>query len=137
MEYLTQFKHTGNLEVYHSVINKYSPKRLHFSLYGMIARTQLAVMDFNSGADDKQATKQDGTFRFKQVFSKVTQTWVVKKIKEKKNKRFLDDLMDSIISSPHGHSLPKLPDNIPDNIAPIEKPEKTEAIKNMTSRFRV
>ena len=54
MEYLTQFKHTGNLEVYHSVINKYSPKRLHFSLYGMIARTQLAVMDFNSGADDKQ-----------------------------------------------------------------------------------
>ena len=84
MEYLTQFKHTGNLEVYHSVINKYSPKRLHFSLYGMIARTQLAVMDFNSGADDKQATKQDGTFRFKQVFSKVTQTWVVKKIKEKK-----------------------------------------------------
>ena len=51
----------------------------------MIARTQLAVMDFNSGADDKQlATKQDGTFRFKQVFSKVTQTWVVKKIKEKK-----------------------------------------------------
>ena len=54
MEYLTQFKYTGNLEVYHSVINKYSPKRLHFSLYGMIARTQLAVMDFNSGADDKQ-----------------------------------------------------------------------------------
>ena len=32
IEYLTQFKHTGNLEVYHSVINKYSPKRLHFSL---------------------------------------------------------------------------------------------------------
>ena len=56
---------------------------------------------------------------------------------EKKKKWFLDDLMDFIISSPHGHSLPKLPDIIPDNIAPIEKPEKTEAIKNMTSRFRV
>ena len=86
MEYLTQFKHTGNLEVYHSVINKYSPKRLHFLLYSMIARTLLAVMDFNSGAEDKQATKQDCTFHFKQVFSKVTQTWVVKKIKEKKKK---------------------------------------------------
>ena len=41
--------------------------------------------------------------------------------------------MDFIISSPHGHSLLKLPDSIPGNIAPIEKPEKTEAIKNMIS----
>ena len=41
--------------------------------------------------------------------------------------------MDFIISSPHGHSLPKLPDSISGNIAPIEKPEKTEAIKNMIS----
>ena len=48
-------------------------------------------------------------------------------------KKFLGDLMDFIISSPHGHSLPKLPDSISGNIAPIEKPEKTEAIKNMIS----
>ena len=30
LQYLTEFRNTGNLEVYHSVINKYCPKRLHF-----------------------------------------------------------------------------------------------------------
>ena len=40
--HLIKFCHTGNLEVFHSVLNKYCPKRLHFSTLGMIARTQLA-----------------------------------------------------------------------------------------------
>jgi len=80
----TQFCHTGNIEVYHSVLNKYCPKRLHFSLLGMIARTQLAILDFNCGSECQQATTKDGTLRYKQVFSKITQTWVVKKITAKK-----------------------------------------------------
>ena len=46
---LTQFKHTGNLEVFHSLLGKYCPERLHFSYEGMYARTQLAVLDHNSG----------------------------------------------------------------------------------------
>jgi len=66
--YLVEFRHTGNLEVYHSVINKYCPKRLHFSMHGMIARTQLAVLDFNSGVNNEQARTKGGTLRYKQVF---------------------------------------------------------------------
>ena len=31
MTYLTDFCHTGNIEVYHSLYNKFCPKRLHFS----------------------------------------------------------------------------------------------------------
>ena len=49
LKYLTDFNHTGTLEVYHSPYNKYSSKRLHFSYPGMIARAQFAVPDFNSG----------------------------------------------------------------------------------------
>ena len=49
LKFLTKFNHTGTLEVYHSVYNKYSPKRLHFSLRGIIARAELAVLDFNCG----------------------------------------------------------------------------------------
>ena len=49
LKYLTDFNHTGTLEVYYSLYNKYSPKRLHFSYPGMIARAQLGVLDFNSG----------------------------------------------------------------------------------------
>ena len=35
MEKLTLFCHTGSLEVYHSLYNKYMPKRQHFSYPGM------------------------------------------------------------------------------------------------------
>ena len=36
IKYLSKFCHTGNLEVFHSVLNKYCPKRLHSTLEGMI-----------------------------------------------------------------------------------------------------
>lgn len=44
---LTDFSHTGGLEVYHSLMLKYCPKRQHFSYKGMVARTQLAALDNN------------------------------------------------------------------------------------------
>ena len=44
---LTAFCHTGGLEVYHSMLLKYCPKRQHFSYNGMVARTQLAALDNN------------------------------------------------------------------------------------------
>ena len=73
LRFLTKFNHTGKLEVYHSLYNKYSPKRLHFSLRGMIARAELAMLDFNYGVGDGQAKIQSGILRFKQQHSKVTQ----------------------------------------------------------------
>ena len=44
---LTEFHHTGELEQYHLVLPKYAPKREHFSYNGMVARTQLALLDHN------------------------------------------------------------------------------------------
>ena len=49
LKYLTDFNHTSTLEVYHSLYNKHSPKREHFSYKAMIARARLAVLDFKSG----------------------------------------------------------------------------------------
>ena len=49
LKFLTKFNHTVTLEVYHSLYNKYSPKRLHFSLREMIARAELATLVFNCG----------------------------------------------------------------------------------------
>ena len=34
IKYLRKFCHTGNLKVFHSVLNKYCPKRFHFTLEG-------------------------------------------------------------------------------------------------------
>ena len=63
LEHLTKYSHTGNLEVYHALINKYAPKREHFSYRGMICHTQLAAMDHNAGAQLPQARLKDGTPR--------------------------------------------------------------------------
>ena len=67
----TKFLHSGNLEVFHSVYLKFCPKRLHFSLHGMIARTELAVMHFNSIAAAAHATTKDGKLIYKQQYSKI------------------------------------------------------------------
>ena len=41
---LAHFCHTGELEVFHSMILRYVPKRRHFSYSAMKARTMLAVL---------------------------------------------------------------------------------------------
>ena len=75
-KYLTDFNHTGTLEVHHSLYNKYSPKPLHFSYPGMIVRAQLAVLDFNSGAGLVHRKNKQEDLQYKHQFSKITQSWV-------------------------------------------------------------
>lgn len=139
LKYLTSFNHTGTLEVYHSLYNKYCPKRLHFSYKGMIARSQLAVLDFNSGVHREQSKTRSGELRFKQVYSKVTKNWVVKKVSEPKDKIYLPVIMEEIEyqRTTKENDFQLEIEEIPDNIAPFEKPEKKEAIKNMQTRFTV
>ena len=139
MKDLSKFCHAGSLEVFHSVLNKYCPKRLHFTLEGMIARTQLGVLDYNCGSSNTQATTKDGKRRYKQIFSKVMQNWVVKKISERKHQEYIHELSSSTLEAPPdttGDQLPRI-GSIPPNIAPIEKPDKEEAIENMKTRFKI
>ena len=93
IKYLSKFCHTGSLEVFYSVLNKYCPKRLDYTLEGMIARTQLAVLDYNCGLSNTQTTTKDGKQRYKQIFSKVTQSWVVKKISKTKDREYICKLL--------------------------------------------
>ena len=61
MKKLTGFHHTGSLEVFHSLLLKYCPKRQHFSYVGMQARIELAILDHNYNTQRKQATTKAGT----------------------------------------------------------------------------
>ena len=78
----TEFRHSGNLEVYHAVYLKFCTKRLHFSFEGMIARTELAILHFNSSVTELYATNRLGKQINKQQYSKITSTWVIKKVKK-------------------------------------------------------
>ena len=61
---LTGFHHTGALEVFHSLLLKYCPKRQHFSYVGMQAHIELAILDHNYNTNRKQATTKRGMLKF-------------------------------------------------------------------------
>ncbi|KAJ8031903.1 hypothetical protein HOLleu_25262 [Holothuria leucospilota] len=70
--------HTGHLEMYHSTMLKYCPKRLNFPHAGMRTRTQLAVLNHNNNLYRKQAitshlkkgSLEKGDDQFKLVFQR-------------------------------------------------------------------
>ena len=65
----------------------------------------------------------------------MTQNWVVKKISETKDREYIHELLSSTLeASPD--ELPRI-GSIPLNIAPIEKPDKEEAIGNIKTRFKI
>ena len=65
---LTGFHHTGALEVFHSLILKYCPKRQHFSYVGMQVHIELAILDHNYNTNRKQATTKKGMLIFNTNF---------------------------------------------------------------------
>ena len=76
LEHFKKFKHSGNLESFHALLNKYSSKQLFFSYDAMVARTQIAVLDHNSGLNRNQAVTKEGRLRNKSQWSKVTEQHV-------------------------------------------------------------
>ena len=60
LEKLIEFHHTGELESY-SIMTKYVPRWEHFSCNGMVARTQLAILDYNVNVGRKQAEIMKGS----------------------------------------------------------------------------
>ena len=68
MEKLPEFHHTGALEVFHSLMLKYLPKRKHFTYSGVLARTQLAALDHNHNCSRAQAVVKSGTRKGQQRF---------------------------------------------------------------------
>ena len=74
----------GVLEIYHSLYNKWAPKRQHFSYPGMLARSQLAIMDFNEGSNLEQTTTEKGDERYNVEFSKLPKAGLRNQSKKKK-----------------------------------------------------
>jgi len=138
---LIDFCHTGGLEVYHSMMLKYVPKREHFSYNGMIARTQLAAIDNNENAGRTQAVIKKGVnageARYRKCFPKTHKRWVVKPILQAKTYAFLPELQRNVLQNcQDGKVEPIEPDvDLPQNIASELAPNKQELIRRHRSRF--
>ena len=134
---LTKFCITGVLEIYHSLYNKWAPKRQPFSYLGMLARSQLAIMDFNEESNLEQATTEKGEKRYNVQFSKITKSWSSKPIKKEKDRSYLHRMVKETVECVKKKQRPEKPlvPDLPKNIASIPKPDKTVAIENQRSRF--
>ena len=136
---LVDFRHTGALEVYHSLITKYCLKRLHFKLASMIARSELAAMDHNSGLGRGQARTKEGELRYNTVFPKQVGVWRARPINNPKDKTYLKEMLEDVIqaqSSGQKISSAPIPDDIPQNLSRgAHRPEKKELVAQLRGRF--
>jgi ribonuclease HI len=134
---LTEFHHTGELESYHSVMTKYVPKREHFSYNGMVARTQLAILDHNANVGREQAEIKKGSSpgekRFKIVCGKQRKNWVAKKIKVPKTYSHVEGMMQDVILCKQGKKFMYNPKEQAKCIAPTPKPPKKDIIDKWLS----
>ena len=61
-------------------VNKYYLTRLYFTLEGMIARIQLAVLDYNCGTNNTQITTKDGERKKKKLQNRIEKKYPKNKI---------------------------------------------------------
>ncbi|XP_034027358.1 uncharacterized protein LOC117511442 [Thalassophryne amazonica] len=137
---MTRFKHTGELEVFHSMLLKYAPKWQHFPYLSMKARLQLAVLGHNNVFREQSRTKT-GDPRWSAVFSKRQNSWIARKKFSQKEYGFRADLLRIVISRAasgqftYGQKVLPDPDVGGPNIAPVELGSKEELVLKFLSRF--
>ncbi|XP_051543374.1 uncharacterized protein LOC127434585 [Myxocyprinus asiaticus] len=136
------FKHTSKLELFHSLLVKYCQKNLHFHNSSMVARTQLAILDYNENAHCQQATTTSGVPRYNGVFPEHSKEWVAKKQFEPTTQKFRDGLVQKVLErrkDPNvffeDQSSHLTISKIPLNTAQETKPDKQEAISIHLSEF--
>ena len=103
----------------------------------MVTRSQLAIMDCNSGSDLPQAKIKGGPGKCNFGYSQITKQWSSKHIKVKKDKTHYFEMIDRTVEDIKNKiqlPLPELPENLPNNIAPTERSIK-DYHKNQKSRF--
>ena len=103
----------------------------------MIARSQLAAVDFNLGCGLYQAKKLLGELRYNISFSKYTSSWTAKPIKEQKNREIFVKMVNRAIEVVRADvrlPVPVVP-MLPPNISNVEKPEKDDIVSAHKTRF--
>ena len=135
IRHLSEFCHTGSLEVYHSLMTKYVPKRQEFDYDQMNARTALAVIDHNMSRDKIQLTNRKGEKMFKIVCTKANSQWVVKPRYESKTYDWVLAMMKKLVDEKQERTLSPVRVTKMGNIAPTPAPPKSQLIGSLLSRF--
>ncbi|XP_056383004.1 uncharacterized protein LOC130276955 [Hyla sarda] len=97
--------HTGELEIYHKTCLKYHPKKVHFFMDSMEARTQLAALDHNRNVHIvkemvRKASSGEAHSRLMQRLegSRGQKLWIVKALYKPACQNFLFDILNDVIA---------------------------------------
>jgi solute carrier family 8 (sodium/calcium exchanger) len=61
---LSPLGQTYGIEGFHSLVNHFAPKMIHFGYGGMLSRLLLAVLHFNENVERKQAVNKNGELEY-------------------------------------------------------------------------
>ncbi|XP_072286763.1 uncharacterized protein [Pyxicephalus adspersus] len=94
------FCHSGDLEVFHSTIQKYRSKHKHYCMGGMVARTQLAALDHNHNINRVQTVVTETTADDRTLYHRTSKEkkWMVEKIYEPSSPDFLKIILLDVLA---------------------------------------
>lgn len=139
LDMMTDFTHTGDLESFNALLNKYCPKRFFYSNSSMLARTACAALDHNSNTDREQAKTSDGDLQYDLIKQRHSKKYYAKPIKEEKNHDWREVIVAMVIQCIETGTRPSV--NLPvldeeESVrVKIKKPLKSEAIQAHKSRL--
>lgn len=139
LEMMIDFTHTGDLECFNALLNKYCPKRFYYRHMTMLSRTACAALDHNFNTDRQQAKTSKGVLKFDIVRQRHGKKYYAKPVKEDKNHSWREIILRMVVkcietSTRPDVTLPVLDDV--ESVRPrIDKPEKSAAIEAHKSRL--
>lgn len=146
MRYYVTCQTTSELESFNSHLLMYAAKRQSFT-YGVYkARCQLAAIDYMMHLERPYKTNKKGEQYYNRAFSKATNQWVVKPVKEKKQYSYIPELLlDVIVSYCAGskklrdpvEKAPSDPIHVAQTIAPKQPPQTKELVEKQEPRLRL
>ncbi|KAM4771747.1 gem-associated protein 6 isoform 2-T2 [Rhinophrynus dorsalis] len=112
LKHLSQFRHRGEIEMYHRFVQKYCPKRTHIHMDGVEARLKLAVMAHNANVHRRCAQvwctgkgrDAFGTLGHKVIIPKAKKTWISKPHYEPTTNEHVFHMMTNVLLLCESHN---------------------------------
>ncbi|XP_064633019.1 uncharacterized protein LOC135491221 [Lineus longissimus] len=130
-------KQTPGLEAFHSVINHFAPKQLHFHHEGMKSRLYLAGLHYNENGNKDQAVTRTGDERWSIIFPKVKKgAYSVRPIKKASTHDYIQRLLPEVQRRCINNIQPEKKNTYEALCASYDHPDKATAVEKYQTTFR-